>query len=252
MNASTAPVAVLHSTSPATDTARVWVDSAEPDRAAIAAARKIACGALHTIVGKPLTVESAGDGASYVTFPAIRSRRTTTPEVITDPAPAPVKAGKAGKGKGKGKPAPTALDDAVGAAAFRAAVESPDVETLKRELDRITAQLAALTGGQAAPAPVKAPRAVPEFIARAQRSPAARAGTSRWCGASAPRRASRTAPRRAPTPPRPPVARSSARHTSGPARAPRRPGRPASGRGASRTTHRAPPPVTREAGRSRL
>jgi hypothetical protein len=161
MTSTTAPVAVLHSTSPATDTARVWVDSAEPDRAAIAAARKIACGALHTIVGKPLTVESAGDGASYVTFPAIRSRRTTTPEVITDPAPAPVKAGK-----GKGKPAPTALDDAVGAAAFRAAVESPDVETLKRELDRITALLAAVTG--TAPAPVKAPRAVPEFIARAQ------------------------------------------------------------------------------------
>jgi hypothetical protein len=141
-------VVALHSVDAAADTARVWVDQVTPDRAAVKAARKVAAQALHTIVGAPLTVTPDGKGAAYLVIPAIRSRRAATPA-------APV------------VDAPSALDNAVGAAAFRAAVESPDVATLRAELDRITALLDALTGGQAAPAPAPA-REVPEFIKRAQ------------------------------------------------------------------------------------
>lgn len=83
------PVASLHSVDAVADTARVWVDSPTPDRAALKVAAKVAARALHTIVGKPLTVTPDGNGAAYVTYPAIRTRRVAAPAAAPAPAPAP-------------------------------------------------------------------------------------------------------------------------------------------------------------------
>jgi hypothetical protein len=137
----TAPAVVaLHSVDAAADTARVWVDSATPDRAAVKAARKVAAQALHTIVGAPLTVTPDGQGAAYLVIPAIRARKAGTP------APAPV------------TPDQVTPGDAVDGLIANLKALTPDA---------IARVVAALTGGQAAPAPAPA-RDVPEFIKRAQ------------------------------------------------------------------------------------
>jgi hypothetical protein len=139
----TRPVAALHSVDTSADTARVWVDSAAPDRAALKIAAKIAAGALHTIVGKPLTVTPDGQGAAYVVYPAIRTRRASAEPVAPEPVAAP---------------------------------EPVDpVAALTAQVAALQAQLAALTGGAAPAAAPAAPREVPAFIARA------RAVTCRTC-----------------------------------------------------------------------
>jgi hypothetical protein len=136
-------VVALHSVDAAADTARVWVDSATPDRAAVKAARKVAAQALHTIVGAPLTVTPDGQGAAYLVIPAIRARKAGTP------APAPV------------TPDQVTPGDAVDGLIANLKALTPDA---------IARVVAALTPDQAtpAPAPVAPAREVPDFIKRAQ------------------------------------------------------------------------------------